>query len=144
MLTQGLLYESELRIAAELTPSVEVLSRFVLGTQVNVPEYMVRVGTRYRFVNDHLGSVRLVVDATTGAVQQRIDYDEYGRVTTNTAPGFQPFGYAGALLDDATGLVRFGARDYDTRAGRCLAKIRWASMVVTQICSLTYEIILSV
>jgi hypothetical protein len=31
-----------------------------------------------------------------GTVAQRLDYDEYGRVTQNTAPSFQPFGYAGA------------------------------------------------
>ncbi len=118
VLTQGFVYESELRIAAELTPSGAVLSRFVYGTRANVPEYMVRNSTRYRIVTDHLGSVRLVVDATTGAVQQRLDYDEYGRVAANTNPGFQPFGYAGGLFDDATGLVRFGARDYDARVGR--------------------------
>ena len=118
VLTQGFLYESKLRIAAELTPSGSVLSRFVYGTQVNVPEYMERGGLRYRLITDYLGSVRLVVDATTGAVQQHVDYDEYGRVTANTNPGFQPFGYAGGLLDDITGLVRFGARDYDVRTGR--------------------------
>ena len=117
VLTQGFLYESQLRIAAELTPGGLVLSRFVYGTQVNVPEYMVRNGTLYRIITDHLGSVRLVVDATTGAVQQRLDYDEYGRVLTNTNPGFQPFGYAGGLIDDLTRLIRFGARDYDARTG---------------------------
>ena len=99
-----------------------VLSRFVYGTQVNVPEYMERGGTRYQLLTDHLGSVRMVVDATTGVVQQRLDYDEYGRVTSNTNPGFQPFGYAGGLQDNATGLVRFGARDYEASAGRFVAK----------------------
>lgn len=43
------LYESELRIAAELTSSRTELSRFVYGTQVNAPEYMERGGTRYHF-----------------------------------------------------------------------------------------------
>ena len=99
-----------------------MLSRFVYGTQVNVPEYMERGGTRYQLLTDHLGSVRMVVDATTGVVQQRLDYDEYGRVTSNTNPGFQPFGYAGGLQDNATGLVRFGARDYEASAGRFVAK----------------------
>ena len=116
--TQGFLYESALRVAAELTPGGAVLSRFVYATQANVPDYMVRGGTRYRLITDYLGSVRLVVDATTGAVQQRLDYDEYGRVTTNTNPGFQPFGYAGGLLDSDTRLTRFGARDYDAGTGR--------------------------
>ena len=79
-------------------------------------------GTVYRFITDHLGSVRLVVNAATGEVAQRMDYDAFGRVLQNTAPGFQPFGFAGGLYDDDTGLVRFGARDYDAYSGRWTAK----------------------
>ena len=37
-------------------------------------------------------------------------------------PGFQPFGFAGGLLDRDTGLVRFGARDYDPETGRLTRK----------------------
>jgi hypothetical protein len=37
-------------------------------------------GTVYRFITDHLGSVRLVVNAADGTVAQRIDYDAFGRV----------------------------------------------------------------
>jgi RHS repeat-associated protein len=118
VLAQAFLYESTLRIAAELTPGGAVLSRFVYGMELNVPEYMERNGKRYRFVIDHRGSVRLVVEATTGAVVQRIDYDEYGRVVSNSNPAWQPFGYAGGLFDDVTQLVRFGARDYDAAGGR--------------------------
>jgi RHS repeat-associated protein len=40
----------------------------------------------------------------------------------DTNPGFQPFGFAGGLYDDDTGLVRFGARDYDAYSGRWTAK----------------------
>src|SRR5690606_30791259 len=40
----------------------------------------------------------------------------------DTSPGWQPFGYAGGLYDAATGLVRFGARDYDAVTGRWTAK----------------------
>ena len=78
--------------------------------------------TVYRFVTDHLGSVRLVVDGATGEVVQRMDYDAFGRVLQDTNPGFQPFGFAGGLYDDDTGLVRFGARDYDAHSGRWTAK----------------------
>jgi RHS repeat-associated protein len=37
-------------------------------------------------------------------------------------PGFQPFGFAGGLYDRDTGLVRFGARDYDAETGRWTAR----------------------
>jgi RHS repeat-associated protein len=62
------------------------------------------------------------VNTADGTVAQRIDYDEFGRVTQNTNPGFQPFAYAGGLYDEHTGLVRFGARDYDAATGRWTAK----------------------
>jgi RHS repeat-associated protein len=62
-----------------------------------------------------------VVDTATGAVAQRIDYDSYGRVLTDTNPGFQPFGFAGGLTDRDTGLVHFGLRDYDPQTGRWLS-----------------------
>jgi RHS repeat-associated protein len=122
VLTQGFLYQGQLAPIAELDGSNNVVSRFVYGTRVNVPEYMVKAGVTYRLLTDHLGSVRLVVNTATGAVAQRIDYDEYGRITQNTNPGFQPFGFAGGLYDDATKLVRFGARDYDAETGRWAAK----------------------
>jgi RHS repeat-associated protein len=51
-----------------------------------------------------------------------MDYDEWGRVTFDSNPGFQPFGFAGGLYDRDTGLVRFGARDYDPETGRWTAK----------------------
>jgi RHS repeat-associated protein len=63
-----------------------------------------------------------VVNTSTGAVAQRIDYDAYGRVVQDTEPGFQPFGFAGGITDGHTGLVRFGARDYDAVSGRWTAK----------------------
>jgi RHS repeat-associated protein len=89
---------------------------------------MLKGSDTYRFVKDHLGSPRLVVNASTGVVAQRLDYDEWGNVLADSSPGFQPFGFAGGLYDDDTGLVRFGARDYDPKLGRWTSKdaIRFA------------------
>lgn len=83
-----------------------------------MPDYFVRGGATCRVVTDHLGSVRLVIDTSTGAVAQQMDYDPSGRVVGDTNSGFQPFGFAGGLYDSLTGLVRFGARDYDAETGR--------------------------
>jgi RHS repeat-associated protein len=121
-LLQAFLYQGQLAPAAELDGNGNVVSRFVYGTRRNVPEYMVKQGITYRLVTDALGSVRLVVNAVTGALAQRLDYDEFGRVTLNSSPGFQPFGFAGGLYDSETGLVRFGSRDYDPTTGRWIAK----------------------
>jgi RHS repeat-associated protein len=89
---------------------------------------MVKAGTSYRLLTDHLGSVKLVVDTATGTVAQRIDYDEFGQITQDTNAGFQPFGFAGGLYDQHTKLTRFGARDYDPFSGRWTTKdpIRFA------------------
>src|SRR5574337_579177 len=127
-LTQGYLYDGMLRLVAELDGGGNLVSRFVYGSRVNVPDYMIKGGVTYRIISDHLGSPRLIVDVATGTVAQQLDYDEFGNVLTDTHPGFQPFGFAGGLYDPDTGLVRFGARDYDAETGRWTTKdpIRFA------------------
>ena len=120
--TQGFLYEDALNPVAELDDSNNIVSRFVYGSRINVPDYLVREGIIYRIIADHLGSVRLVVNTQNGNIAQRIDYDVFGQVLQDTNPGFQPFGFAGGLHDMDTGLVRFGARDYDAEVGRWTAK----------------------
>jgi hypothetical protein len=81
----------------------------VYGTKRNVPDYVINGGTAYRIISDWLGSVRLVLNATTGAVAQQIDYDELGNVQTGTYYDqscaltaqcfpFQPFGVRQLLL----------------------------------------------
>jgi RHS repeat-associated protein len=121
-LVQGFLYRDLLEPIAELDGAGQLVSRFVYASKPHVPDYMLKGGQTYRIVSDHLGSVRLVVNVADGSIAQRIDYDEFGRVTLDTNPGFQPFGFAGGLYDADTGLVRFGARDYDPETGRWTAK----------------------
>ncbi len=122
LLVQGFLYDGQLRVVAELDGNGAVVSRFVYGSKVNVPDYMVRDGVTYRIISDHLGSPRLVINTTTGVIAQRVDYDEFGNVLFDTSPGFQPFGFAGGFYDQHTKLTRFGARDYDAETGRWTVK----------------------
>ncbi len=114
------LYADALHPVAEIT-AAGVFTHFVYAGG-GAPSFMLRAGVPFRLIKDQLGSVRRVVNATTGAVVQRLDYDEFGRVLLDSAPGFQPFGFAGGLYDPDTGLVRFGARDYDAETGRWIAK----------------------
>ena len=99
---------------AEADADGRVATWFIYGSDVNVPTCMVKysggVGTTYTLVTDQRGSIRLVVNVATGALAQRIDYDEFGRVTADTNPGFQPFGYAGGRAGE-------GQRDHRALRG---------------------------
>lgn len=122
VLDKGFVYKDQLNPIAELNSSGSIVSRFVYGDKVNVPEYLIKDGNTYQIVSDHAGSPRLVVDVISGNIAQRIDYDEFGNVIGDTNPGFQPFGFAGGLYDAQTGLVRFGIREYDAFVGRWTTK----------------------
>ena len=127
-LTQGFLYKDQLNPIAELDGANQIVSRFIYGSKVNVPDYMVKGTNTYRIISDHLGSPRLVINVADGSIAQRMDYDTWGNVTNDTNPGFQPFGFAGGIYDQHTGLTRFGARDYDAQSSRWTSKdpIRFA------------------
>jgi RHS repeat-associated protein len=122
VLVQGFLYQDGLRPAAELDAHGNVVSTFIYASDGNTPSFMLKGGVTYRIISDQVGSPRLVVNAATGEVVQRLDYDAFGNVLLDTNPGFQPFGFAGGLYDRDTGLMHFGARDYDARTGRWTAQ----------------------
>lgn len=91
-------------------------------SSMKAPAYVVRGGQLYRIVADHLGTPRLVINVATGAVADRLDLDESGRVQAHLTPDFLPFGFASGLTDSDTGLIRFGARDYEPTTGRWTSK----------------------
>lgn len=123
---QRWLYLDGLNPVAELDETNTLRRVFVYGTRANVPDYVIDVGTgaRYRIAADPRGTVRAVIDES-GAIVQRMRYDAFGFVLEDVAAtGFDrlPFGFAGGIYDRATGLTRFGARDYDPVTGRWTAK----------------------
>jgi hypothetical protein len=69
-----LLYSGQLSPIARLNDEDRVVEEYVYGSRVNVPEYMIKDGRKYRFITDHHstglmagpGSVRMVVDTHDG------------------------------------------------------------------------------
>jgi len=121
-LVQGFIYKDQLEPIAELDGAGNIVARYVYASKGHVPDYMVKGGVTYRIISDHLGSVRMVVNAADNSITQRIDYDEFGNIVNDTNPGFQHFAFAGGLYDQHTKLTRFGARDYDPHTGRWTSK----------------------
>ncbi|MCA9582190.1 MAG: RHS repeat-associated core domain-containing protein, partial [Myxococcales bacterium] len=123
-LDKGWLYADALNPIAQFDSTGALEATFVYGTRGNVPDYIVQAdGDVYRVIADHLGSVRLIIDVTTGMVAHRMDYDAWGNVTYEAGDSsLHPFGFAGGIYDRGTGLVRFGARDYDSVTGRWTGK----------------------
>jgi RHS repeat-associated protein len=111
-LVAGYLYDPAGRVVAETDGTGAIVMQFGyddLGRLALVE----RGGESYRVVTDAVGSPRFVIDTATGAIVDAITYDVWGRITSETAPGTIPFGFAGGLADPDTGLVHFGARDYE-------------------------------
>jgi RHS repeat-associated protein len=110
------------RPVAWLDGAGAVRAVFVYRPERRAPDNLVSGAGTFRFVPDQLGSPRLVVDTSSGAVVQRLDDDAFGVVVADSNPGFQPFGFAGGLRDLDTGQVHFGAGDYDPATGRWTSK----------------------
>jgi RHS repeat-associated protein len=127
-LDKGWLYRDGLRPVAQINSAGQVEAVFVFGTHENVPDYIIEKASGgdvlYRVIADHLGTPRRVVRATDGVVVHELDCDEWGRIVRETGSklGLHPFGFAGGLRDRATGMIRFGARDYDPYSGRWTAR----------------------
>jgi hypothetical protein len=65
-LVEGFLYRDQLQPAVWLNDNGTVRGTFIYGLRPNVPEYMVQGSTTYRLITDQVGTVRLVVNVTTG------------------------------------------------------------------------------
>ncbi len=120
---KGWLYKDELSPVAELDSSGAIELLFVYGAWPHVPDYVIRSnGDVDRLVTDRIGSVRLVVSVATGQLVARREYSAFGEITVDNKPSLIPFGFAGGLYDEHTGLTHFGAREYDAEVGRWTSK----------------------
>lgn len=87
-----------------------------------MPTSFTQAGQRYYILTDQVGTPKIISDAHGGVIKQ-IDYDAFGNVISDSNPDFKiPFGFAGGLQDNDTGLIRFGYRDYDPETGRWTAR----------------------
>lgn len=119
--THAWLYGDGLMPLAEYDGNGALRTTFIYGGRWT-PVAFIRNGATNHIVTDHLGSPRLVVDAS-GAVLKRVDYDAFGNVVLDTAPTIDlPFGFAGGMADPDHELIRFGVRDYQPSSGRWAAK----------------------
>jgi RHS repeat-associated protein len=122
VLSERYLYQDDLKIAAMFDGSDSLQQRYFYGDSMNSPDALLNGQGWHLLVKDPRGSVLMIVDTDSGEIRQRILYDDWGKVVSDTAPGYQPFGFAGGIYDSSTGLVRFGVRDYDPETGRWTAK----------------------
>lgn len=142
VLVQAFVYQSQTQIAAELNGSGQVIRQFIYGTKSNSPDLMIYNGREYKIISDQVGTPLLIVDTATGKVMTKYSYDEFGNLlgefimagniplpvsvpflgVLGRAHVEIPLGFAGGLFDRHTGLVHFGARDYDPSIGRWTTK----------------------
>lgn len=116
------LYRDRLHPVAELDGVGNLVARFVWASGKSSPDLVIRGGVTYRLLADQLGSPRALVNASTGAVAGAMRHDAWGVVLEDSLSSLMPFGFAGGLYDAETGLIRFGARDYDSHVGRWVSK----------------------
>jgi RHS repeat-associated protein len=104
--------------------------RVTTGTNTNVQYYIPGIGGPAAIIadgspkillRDHLGSLRVVVDSETAAVDNSFDYLSFGgMIRASNQPEVSRL-FTGQDLDQETGLYDFYARLFDPALGRFLA-----------------------
>jgi len=102
---------------------------YVPGLMLDHIEIMHKGGADYYFVRDHLGSVRLVLDANADIVE-KYEYSDYGKLTIKDANGTpltqsaigNRLAYTGREWDANLNLYYYRARWYDPTLARFTQK----------------------
>jgi RHS repeat-associated protein len=92
---------------------------FIYGDNGHVIEQIDASGVSTYFVQDQLGSTRVLTNSS-GSVVGTYTYGPYGQVTSHTGNTTTPIGYAGAYTD-TSGLVYLVHRYYDPQTGEFLS-----------------------
>ncbi len=99
----------------------ETVSYFLHGAEGLLATVPAEATTTTRYaLNDHLGSVRAVVDQT-GTLLQTYDYGPFGELLQGPAAPLQPYAYTGQPIDAAIELTNYQARLYDPALRRFYA-----------------------
>lgn len=115
---------------AELDAANNLIRRYIPGRQVD-DRIAVAEGSStlsptltYFHVN-HQGSAMAMTDAAGNAAGcaagvncQKLAYDEYGNLSSDTVGGGEPYRFAGRRFDNETGLYYYRARYYASSVGR--------------------------
>lgn len=109
-------------LVAELGANGQVRAEYVWGSLG--PVARIAGGRVQLYVCDALGHVRALIDAETGQITDRYDYDAWGNVVHNGSTR-QPFVWNGAYGYEwipEVSLYHVGARAYDPRTARWLQR----------------------
>lgn len=110
---------------AELNTAGTILKRYITGPAIDdriatIDLTIPSMPTKTFYHVNHQGSVVAMTDAV-GTVQQRLSYDEYGKLSQGSAISGQPYRYTGRRFDAETGLYYYRARYYSPDLGRFLS-----------------------
>lgn len=112
-----------LHIAIVFDGAGVVKDRYIYGPGIDmVIAQQGATGTVLWALADHQGTVRDLADSA-GAAVNHIQYDSFGQITTQTAPGTDiRFAYTGREFDAETGLYNYRLRYYDPFTGRFVSE----------------------
>lgn len=94
----------------------------VLKRYTGEGEYVLASGQKLVYMPDQLGSVRDVLDATTGSRVASYDFSPYGAVTQSSVTNGTDYQYARLFYHQNSGLYLSATRAYDSAAGRWLSR----------------------
>jgi len=122
--TTRYVYDNE-NILLELNGANGVVARYTHGPGIDEPLIVEKAGASFFYHLDTLGSVTEITD-TTGNVTKSYQYSSFGRIESETNPGFvQPYTFTARELDQETGLLNFRSRYYDAAIGRENQEMSW-------------------